>query len=283
MSLFLSLVAMTALAGESAEKSLDRRYFANKDVQVLRPEAFALQPESKEFLLSIKDHSLKEQKSLVELIKSDEELSLKIKNFSSLTDSQKEDALRKVFALEVKALNIKAPKLIIASDVIKGEAYFDFDLSNPGTGTVIINLEAIKKDPNPYTALMLLIHETRHSAQLQKAFDPSLENEAEALGFKAAFHAQKELGSKLSSFSDFLTLNNEYEAFSFGNYVVGSLTNWTVDTLGMGTYASQYNTDESFKIDLHKLFLGVEAGEIKDSVLDEFNRQENAQYILLKN
>ena len=138
------------------------------------------------------------------------------------------------------------------------------------------------KDTNPHAGLMLLIHETRHSAQIQRAFDPtSSMNESIAKGYRAAFHAQKELSSKITSFSDFLTLNNEYEAFSFGNFVVGSLTDWKADTLDMGTFASQYNADQSLKIDLVELFEKRECGGIEGSVLDEFNRLEKEQYDLL--
>ena len=87
---------------------------------------------------------------------------------------------------------------------------------------------------------------------------------------------KKKHADKIRSFCDFLTLNNEYEAFQFGNYVVTVLTHGQVDTLGMGTYASQYNKDLSLKIDLPSLF-----EEGANDVLEKFNLLEKAQYDLL--
>lgn len=271
------------ISTNSFAQSVDKNYFANNEIQRLSPEAFALQPETRHFHKLNQKAAKKEIMTFLNLIKSDVSLLKDIKSFPELTWENKEKVLRTIFALEIQALGIKAPELVIDSNTIKGEAYFDFDLNHPGTGKVILNPKAIQKDSNPYAALMLLIHETRHSAQLQKAFDPtSAMNGSRALSFRAAFHAQKELASKITSFSDFLTLINEYEAFSFGNFVVGSLTDWKADTLGMGTYASQYNSDQSLKIDLQKLFNKFDQGKIKDSVLEEFNRLEKTQYDLLK-
>lgn len=276
------LVIILFLSTTSFAQTLDPSYFANQEVQSLSPNAFALQPEAKNFLQNIKDSSIHERDLFLKNIKNDRVLFENIQNFALLAWPKKEEVLRSVFALEVLSLNITAPNLIIDSKRIKGEAFFDFDVTHPDAGTVIINPEAIQKDPNPYTSLMLLIHETRHSAQFQLAFNPAKTNDAVAIGFKAAFIAQKDLSANIKSFSDFLTLLNEYEAFSFGNYVVGELTNGKVNTLGMGTFASQYNADKSLKINLDELFLKFDHGEIKDSVLEEFNRQEKAQYDLLK-
>ncbi len=264
-------------------ESIDKNYFANNEVQRLLPDAFALQPEARAFHQINEGASKKEIATFLELIENNTSLVKDIKKFPELDWENKERILRAVFALEVEALEINAPELIIDTTTIKGEAYFDFDLNHPGAGKVILNPKAISQDSNPYAALMLLIHETRHSAQFQKAFDPtSTMNGALAHGYRAAFQAQKELATKITSFSDFLTLLNEYEAFSFGNFIVGSLTNWKADTLGMGTFASQYNADKTLKIDLLQIFKKVDQGEIKTSVLEEFNRLEKAQYDLLK-
>lgn len=254
------------------------RYFANEEVQKLAPEAFALQPEAREFHKRIGEKAKRERERFLRLIKSDSELSEKIKKFGTLNWEEKEKVLRQVFALEVKALGIKAPELIIDNTSTKNEAYFDFDIDNPGTGRVLLNSDEIQKDTNPYGGLLLLIHETRHSAQYQEAFK---RGDAVSKSYKAAFIAQKKLSSKITSFSDFLTLINEYEAFQFGNYVVAALTDGAVDTLGMGTYASQYNADFSLKIDLPKLFKDHEADSENQSILKAFNGLEKAQYDIL--
>jgi hypothetical protein len=262
-------------------ETFNPKYFANETVQRLAPEAFALQPEASDFHKAAGKISLNERQTLIKLINENPELKAEIVNFKNLDWEKKEEVLKTVFALEVKALKIQAPTLIIDSKRIKGEAFFDFDIHNPTPGTVIINPEAIAKDYNPYTALLLLVHETRHSAQFQLAFMSGHSDNPMAKSYKAAFIAQKEHATEIVSFCDFLTLINEYEAFQFGNYVISSLVNGDVDTLGMGTYASQFNQDFTLKIDLEKLFKAYESGENKETILNTFNGLEKAQYDIL--
>ncbi len=268
--LIITLVMSTAYANP--------KYFANEEVQQLAPDAFALQPEAAGFHKKIEEKAKKEREHFLALIRTDSELAGKIKQFKELNWEDKEKVLRRVFELEVKALGIVAPELVIDNTSTKNEAYFDFDITKPGPGRVLLNSDEIQKDPNPYGGLLLLIHETRHSAQFQEAFK---HGDAVSKSYKAAFTAQKNFASKITSFSDFLTLINEYEAFQFGNYVVGALTDGAVDTLGMGTYASQYNQDFSLKIDLPALFRKHQEGQLKQSILKTFNELEKAQYDIL--
>nr|BDT28070.1 hypothetical protein BHI3_15360 [Bacteriovorax sp. HI3] len=254
------------------------RYFANEEVQRLAPEAFALQPEANEFHKLIGEKSKRERELFIKLIKEDSALLEKIQKYKELPWEEKEKVLRQVFALEVKALGMKAPELIIDKTTTKNEAYFDFDITNPGTGRVLLNIDELEKDSNPHAGLLLLIHETRHSAQFQEAFKL---NNPIARAYKAAFSAQKNHAKAITSFSDFLTLINEYEAFQFGNYVVSALLNGQVDTLGMGTFASQYNEDYTLKIDLPKLFKEQEEGSNKETILNTFNKLEKSQYDIL--
>ncbi len=263
------------LSFSSFADELNPRYFANQEVQRLAPDAFVLQPETAEFHTHLVQSQKQEMNELLDLIAKEPRLLSKIEKFKDLEWSEKESVLKEVFRLEVQALKIQAPELIISTTAIDGQAYFDFDIENPTPGKVILNPDELQKDSNPLSALMLLIHETRHSAQFQKAF---FGNENDVLGkfYRAAFTAQKKHADKIRSFCDFLTLNNEYEAFQFGNYVVTVLTHGQVDTLGMGTYASQYNKDLSLKIDLPSLF-----EEGTNNVLEKFNLLEKAQYDLL--
>ncbi|MEA9357940.1 hypothetical protein SHI21_17040 [Bacteriovorax sp. PP10] len=277
---FLVIMALVMTQNLMAE-TFNPKYFANEAVQRLAPEAFALRPEAAAFHSVSGKISLKERQALIKLINENPELKAEIVNFKNLDWEKKEKVLKTVFALEVKALKIQAPILIIDSKRIKGEAYFDFDIHNPTPGTVIINPEAIAKDSNPYTALLLLVHETRHSAQFQLAFMSDNSDNPMAKSYKAAFIAQKEHATEIVSFCDFLTLINEYEAFQFGNYVISSLVSGDVDTLGMGTYASQFNQDFTLKIDLGKLFKDYEGGENKETILNTFNGLEKAQYDIL--
>ena len=258
-------------------------HYANDVFQRQSPKAFALQPESKSFLKEAQEKALTEREALVTLVNSNSSLKEKIENFPTLGWDQKTEVLKSVFDLEVQALGMKAPELIIANGVIPGSAFFKFDIEKPGPGSVILNPARLQNSKNPYSALMLLVHETRHSSQFQRAFSESAEPSALSEGYKEAFTTQKGIFDSQTdtTFSDFLTLVNEYEAFQFGNYVVGVLTNFKADTLGFGTFASQYNADKTLKIDLLDLFKQQDAGTLKTSVLDAFNEAEKAQYDLL--
>ena len=281
MKFLLVLALMTSMSTDLLAETPNPKYFANDKVQRLAPLAFALQIEASAFHKASKEISIKERQALVHLINSNPELKNNILGFKDLDWTKKEEVLREVFLKEVQSLNIKAPILIIDSKTIKGQAYFDFDINNPTPGTVILNPEELAKDSNALAPLLLLIHETRHSAQFQMAFLNGDSHNPIAASYKAAFIAQKEHAKEIVSFCDFLTLVNEYEAFQFGNYVVSSLFNGNADTLGMGTYAGQYHPDMTLKIDLEEIFKRYESGENKRSILSIFNDLERAQYEIL--
>lgn len=286
-SFVLPVVAFLALAGcglatplsssaggrAVAQADLDPKFFARREVMALRPEAFALMPASFPALQAMGTESDPKRQALVKALRSDSALHQGIRTFDRLSWEQQEPLLRRVFELECRVLGIVPPELRIATDLVKGPAFFDFDPEKPGSGRVILNPEAIAKEPNKFTSLLLLVHETRHSAQFQLAFDPERAAEPLAKAYNAAFKAQKQLGGKLN-FCDFCTLHNEFEAFQFGNYVVGALTDWRVDTSDMGTLASQYDAHGHLKLDL----VALEKQVGRNALLDAFNEREKVQY-----
>lgn len=247
-------------------------FYATTAIQEQAPDAFALQPESFDFVKGIAASTLDHRNQLVKAIEDDKNLKEAIDSWESLGITEQVPHLRKIFALEIKTFGVEAPELIIGSTEIPGRAaYFDFDMENPGPGRVLLNPEVLE-GMSKYASLALLIHETRHSAQFQLAF-ASKTTATEAIfakGFKASFDAQKKL--PVRTFCDFLTLLNEYEAFQFGNYVLGKLTNWKVDLKDMGTLASQYNSHGHLKLDLSRLVTTDPA-----DVLSKFNNLEKSQ------
>lgn len=252
------------------------KFFANRDIQDQAPGAFALQKQAVAFVHRIDQATRPERDALVDAILAEPELKDAIARWRDLTIEEQIPFLRRIFQIEVKVMKIAAPQLVIQSGIIPGPAFFEFDPTQPGTGKVILNPAALAKEEDKYASLSLLIHETRHSKQFQMAFPAGGDFSPFAKGYEAAFVAQKTLKGKLS-FCDFLTLLNEYEAFQFGNYVVGKLTEWKVDMPGMGTYASQYDGDGKLKLDLVKL--SHEVGQ--DNLLEAFNDAEKAQKELL--
>lgn len=250
------------------------RFYANHSIQSQAPAAFALQREGLQAVQILAVPTQKERKSFIMALRAQPQLIKAIQIFASLKEDERLQVLREVFAIEVAALGIRSPELFIKNDSIPGRAaYFDFDLANPdGTGKVILNPKELAKEKNPYTTLLLLIHETRHSAQLQLAHR---EHSPLARSYLAAFQAQKKITG--FSFCDFTTLINEYEAFQFANYVVGALTNFQIGILDMGTFASQYSADGQLKIDLLKLALAVGNKQL----LSRFNELEKEQYLQL--
>ena len=247
----------------SREKPLDPRFFASAEKQALAPKAFALQPAALPFLQA--HDSSADRVALTAALR---EGVPDLHNFDQLSWQDKIPVLQRVFDIECKTLGITPPELILSTDA--PAAFFEFNLDKPDPGKVFIN----PQKNEGFDALLLLVHETRHSKQFQQAFgliegaDPAV-----AEGFREAFKAQKELSGKLS-FVDFCTLLNEYEAFQFANSVVGTLTDGQADTKGMGTLASQFDAQGALRVNLKELFTQVGP----DGVLDAFNELERPHY-----
>jgi len=250
-------------------------FYANEAAQRTRAEGFALQPESAVFVRQSKRVSLWQAERLIKDLKEDQELFAQLQSFSGLTPMEQVPVLKAVFKVEVRSMGIKAPNLVIDLNYPRA-AFFEFDVNSTNPGTVIINPSKSYAD-NPLMSLSLLIHETRHSLQLQMAQAGKTQGMRGpmARAYFNAFQAQRELSGKLS-FCDFLTLNNEYEAFLFGNYVIHKLYDARVDMISMGTFASQFDREGNLKIDLAHLH-----ARPAKNVLEEFNLRQQEQARLL--
>ncbi|WP_282166502.1 hypothetical protein [Shewanella japonica] len=248
------------------------RFYANQALQQQAPQAFALQPQSDAFLAPAYALTISHADRLVGLINQDKNVTEAIANWSDLTIDEQIPWLKKVFDLAVQSFGTQTPLLIIDNHSYPNKmVYFDFDVEKGGSGIVYLNPEKLAEE-DPYASLAFLVHETRHSYQFQQAL--SGENYPISQGYLAAFNAQKQL--KGFGFSDFLTLLNEYEAFQFGNYVIGQLTNWQVDMLNMGTFASQFNRQGQLKIDLQALSLNAS----EQTLLEQYNELAQKQFNL---
>ncbi|WP_394172579.1 hypothetical protein [Thalassotalea litorea] len=276
VSLFISF-SLSVIADEQSQEAQKRaKFFANANLQEKAPAAFALQPQARDFLNNVSAKSFQQADKLVEAILADSELKQALAKWPELSITQQLPYLRKIFALECEVMAIEPPTLLIDTNTYPNRAVnFVFNTEFTGnivdTGTVYLNPEKLTEQPH-YGPLAFIIHETRHSYQYQLAQrnQPDVISQA----YKHAFIAQKQLSG--FSFSDFLTLNNEYEAFLFGNYVVGRLTNWQVDILNMGTYASQFDEQGQLKIDLPKMATSLSENE---SLLPHYNKAAEAQYL----
>ncbi|MCL1067813.1 hypothetical protein L2735_13525 [Shewanella olleyana] len=247
-------------------------FYANQTLQQQAPQAFALQPQSEAFLAPAYELTIAHADSLLELIAQDKALTNAIKKWPSLTMDEQIPWLKKVFALEVQSFGTEAPQLIIDNHSYpKKMVYFDFDVKAGGNGIVYLNPDKLAEE-EAFASLAFLIHETRHSYQFQRAM--AGQSDAVSQGYLAAFTAQKQLTG--FGFSDFLTLVNEYEAFQFGNYVIGKLTDWQVDMINMGTFASQYDSQGQLKIDL----IALSASDAEQSLLSQYNKLAENQYKL---
>ncbi|WP_160152304.1 hypothetical protein [Microbulbifer sp. ALW1] len=275
LTAIITVSCALAAALFSPAVAADAKIFANPQLQQQMPTAFALQPQARGFLQPAFRQTVEQGDALVAAIREDKELAEAIARWPSLTMEQQIPYLKRVFTLEVAVMGVKAPKLLIDDHSFPGRmVYFDFDPQNPSTGTVYLNPKMLAERPK-YESLAFLIHETRHSFQFQHAFsDASDMQDAVNSGYAAAFKAQKNL--KGFSFSDFLTLLNEYEAFLFGNYVLGKLTNWQLDMPDMGTFASQFDQHGKLKIDL----IALAAEDSDRSLLERYNELAQAQYAL---
>ncbi|MCL1046471.1 hypothetical protein L2737_14230 [Shewanella electrodiphila] len=271
--------AFLSLAMGLSLPSLADGFYANETLQRQAPDAFALQPEAHDFLVSAYALTIKDGDRLLGLIAEDKALTNAIQQWPEMTIEQQIPWLKKVFALEVRSFGTKAPQLIIDNHSYANKmVYFDFDIEAGGNGIVYLNPDKLAEE-EAYASLAFLIHETRHSYQFQQALnanasDSDSEIVAISAGYLAAFKAQKQL--KGFGFSDFLTLLNEFEAFQYGNYVIGQLTDWQIDMNNMGTFASQFDNQGQLKIDLNTLSANVD----ELSLLAQYNELAKEQFEL---
>lgn len=247
---------MAILSGPtpSQAEQINTRFFANEAVQREHPHSYVLQPEAESFVRAMDKNTIEVRDTLVQAIIQSPVLYQAIKDWEALSFDEQVPFLKQIFELEVKLMKISPPELIFDAKAIPGRAaFFEFDINNPSAGKVILNPDVLSK-MDKHASLSLLLHETRHSAQFQLAYKRPNENDEDLImahAYRASFETQQ--STNVESFCDFLTLANEYEAFQFGNYVLGKLTHWGVDLLDMGTLASQYNAHGKLKIDLLKL------------------------------
>ncbi|MCL1050587.1 hypothetical protein L2755_13250 [Shewanella abyssi] len=292
VSLLLMLVQLGVMPSVQAAGS----FYATQELQSQSPQAFALQPEAQAFILAAQAKTIADANRLVELILADDGLVTALAYWEQLSINEQIPYLRKIFALEYRSMGIEQPKLIIDNHSYPNKmVYFDFDVSHfapsqrsnidsLSSGTVYLNPDKLATQ-DKFSSLAFLIHETRHSYQFQlsQQVNNSANDAIFASGYVAAFNAQKSLTG--FGFSDFLTLLNEYEAFQYGNYVLGQLTEWRLDLIGMGTFASQFDHQGQLKIDLADLMPSVKidtdaktttSNEL--SLLEKYNLAAKEQY-----
>lgn len=250
------------------------RFFANPELQGKAPRAFALTRENLGWLKQAHHIRQDHAEKLFQALKNNQALFKELKRWPELSFERRVEILPEVFAIECEVLGMTPPELVINNTLYpKRPVNFVYDVKSPGSGLVYLNPDRLK-DMELYAPLAFLLHETRHAYQFQMAFSEKGEL---ANGYKQAFIAQSEL-SELSgfSFSDFLTLLNEYEAFQFGNHVLGLLTDWKMDMPTMGTYASQFSGVNALKLDL----VEMANMSLNASLLQAYNRAAQAQYQL---
>ncbi|MBL7542871.1 MAG: hypothetical protein JNL11_03600 [Bdellovibrionaceae bacterium] len=278
MKLIIILVALNLPTLVHAQIPNDPSFFANAQIQSTVPEAFAVQEKSIPFLKLQRARFQSDVLRLVNSIRTDKNLILAITRFPNLSLEQKAEVMRQTFTHVTKSLGIMPPLLVLDNN-FKNATYFDFDLKNPSPGRVILSPKELAAMPNPYSPLLYLIHETKHSAQFQLAFSKQTGSSSIlAKSYRAAFTAQKDLQGKLS-FSDFLTLVSEYDAFQYGNAVVALLKGEKASDERMGTYASQFDQHGRLKIDLIQLFETHGAANF----LSAFNLLEVPQWKIIRN
>lgn len=265
MRILITVLLISFSAAAAAERS---KFFANPDLQGKAPEAFALSEINASWVKKAHEKRKRDAEALFAALKTDKVLFSKLTRWTELPFEERIALLPKVFEIECQVLGITPPELVINTTLYPNRPVnFVYDVNKPGRGLVYLNPDKLK-EMDVYAPLAFLLHETRHSYQFQKAFNQESEL---AKGYEEAFRAQQSL--KGFAFSDFLTLLNEYEAFQFGNHMLGLLTNWELDMPGMGTFASQFREKDALKIDLSQL----EYQQM--SLLEAYNKAAEVQYL----
>lgn len=261
-------------AGTSRAKALDpARFFANPKAQAQLPAAFVLTPEGFPAHVAAERQAGPQRDALVGAIQADPELADAVAAWATLPWAEQRPMLERLVKLESRVFGVQAPPLVIHDEDGRGPAFFEFDVAQPGTGTVHLWPRQLARETSKHAALLLTIHETRHSWQFQTAFGPARKQGTLARGLAAGFEAQTRLAGKLS-FVDFCTMHHEHEAFRTGNQVVGALTGWTADARDMGCWSSQLDGAGRPRIDLAALAAKVGPA----GLLAAFNQASRAQF-----
>jgi len=262
-------ICETVFLNKSVNLSLADPYFANAEIQEKDPQSYALEIRAKNFHRGLDELGYFDHESLISAIKEDSDLHQRILNYPELSLDEKVSLLRKLFKIEVNVLGIKSPDLVIGKAPNGGPAYFEFDPEVGGTGRVYLDPIELAKEDHPFSARVLLLHETRHSAQFQ--LGQSHLDDPVFIGYRESFKTQKRIfiNHEKVSFCDFTTLLNEYEAFQFANFVMNRLSDGKINIKDMGTPAGQF--DENGKI-LFDLFDFIKRTPRND-IYDEFNRK----------
>lgn len=265
------LFSSTCLALSCFVYAEPAKFYANEALQKQTPTAYALSKSNIPWLEQAHKQRQLDAEKLVNALKQNKALYKKLMNWEALSFEQRMALLPEVFAIEIKSFAITAPTLVINNTLYPQRAVnFVFDVRYPGAGLVYLNPDKLK-EMEVYAPLAFLLHETRHAYQFQLAFK---EQNLLAKGYLSAFKTQSNLSG--ASFSDFLTLLNEYEAFQFGNQVLELLTDGKFESAMMGTFASQFNEHNHLKIDLLELAKQPQKG----SLLERFNAAMKEQYKL---
>lgn len=270
------------------------KFNARKEFQHKAPYAFVLEPEGALYLEQLNTQAIQDADAFSNSLLGDHVFSAKLKNFPTVTLDQKKNILKDLFAREIASLQKShlgqftlEPPILDLNDQFKAPAYFDFDLADPSNpGKIVINLIDAEVLNRPNAAISFLVHETRHSFQLQFARQMVAQPTYAKLsaGFLSAFQAQKTMRGFTRM--DFYTLANEYEAFLFGDRVILRVFDHTIDFLDMGSFASQFKSDETLKLDILTLqrdwnhgFLetGSVDPERAEKLFDQFNALEEIQ------
>ena len=253
------------------------KFFSNGEFQSSNPGAFAVQAVTSPVIEQLDQLTVAQGDEFISALGSHKDLESNMSNFDKLDLDAQTKILKAVFDVQVVSMGIQAPAFTLDPNYARG-TYFEFDPEHPDAGKVYINPRSLTTPKEPFGALMFLIHETRHSYQFQLANTKSFANGNEIAGaWKLAFEKQKNPQGTFS-WLDFMTLNNEYEAFRFSNYVMGKLTHFSASTLGMGSYASQFDRSGQPLIDLPQLLR--QSGPA--AFLNSFDRIEEDQYLKLK-
>lgn len=247
-------------------------FYAKKEVQARYPGAFATDPSTISFHKASETEANHDRSLLLQAILKEQDLLRSLTQFNKLELEEQIETLQRLFLLECEVLKIQPPELIIDDHSISGYAYFEFDYRTGGAGKVYLNKKKLSEGKDKSEFIVLLLHETRHSAQFQLS---QKTNGPLAAGFETSFKTQSELklkGEKLS-FCDFMLLLNEYEAFQFANYVYGALMNWQIAINDMGTLASQFDHRGRLRLNLLEILM-----QNRKDPLEFFNELEQSQY-----
>ena len=265
---------------QDAASGAQRKLLASAAVEGKDPSAFVLSPDNADFRSALAQVIDPNRQKFIAAIKGNPDLMNKFQNWNTLAQADQVATLKQVSDLEGQVMGFTPPP-IVTKPGVPGDGTLGFFAPDPqgGLGSVTLFPDAIAKADN-WTPLVTISHEMEHAHQDQivKAaaagqFAAGSPEATLAKGFSSADQGIEQVGGENKlNYGDYAHLNNEYDAFRFGNPTGAVVSDGAANTSDLGFVDAQFDKTGAPLLDINQLAQQVGP----DNLLSAVNQKELA-------